>query len=71
MHMAGHVKKQLDDNSRNELLAGIDEYRCGLVPLLVPLTLIRHYVRMQQVAYLARQTYLEPHPRELMLRNRV
>lgn len=71
MHMAGHLKTLLDTASKQELLGCIDEYRRGLVPLVVPLTLIRHHVRVHGVAYLAGQTYLEPHPRELMLRNRV
>jgi uncharacterized protein YbgA (DUF1722 family)/uncharacterized protein YbbK (DUF523 family) len=71
MHMAGHVKKLIDAASKAELTGCIDEYRRGLVPLVVPLTLVRHYVRVHQVKYLAGQTYLEPHPRELMLRNRV
>jgi uncharacterized protein YbgA (DUF1722 family)/uncharacterized protein YbbK (DUF523 family) len=71
MHMAGHLKKVLDSASRQELTACIDEYRRGLVPLVVPLTLLRHHVRQHEVAYLLGQTYLEPHPRELMLRNRV
>ena len=57
--------------SKAELLTCIDEYRRGLVPLVVPVTLVRHYVRLHGVSYLAGQTYLEPHPRELMLRNRV
>jgi uncharacterized protein YbgA (DUF1722 family) len=71
MHMAGHFKKLLDARSRQELAAAIDEYRRGLVPLVVPLTLLRHHARQHEVAYLLGQTYLEPHPRELMLRNRV
>jgi uncharacterized protein YbgA (DUF1722 family)/uncharacterized protein YbbK (DUF523 family) len=71
MHMAGHLKKAVDGGSRNELAACIDEYRRGLVPLVVPLTLLRHYVRLHGIEYLAGQTYLEPHPRELMLRNHV
>jgi uncharacterized protein YbgA (DUF1722 family) len=70
-HMMGHLKKQLDAASKQELLQSIEEYRTGLVPLVVPLTLLRHYVRLHDVAYLAGQTYLEPHPRELMLRNHV
>jgi uncharacterized protein YbgA (DUF1722 family) len=69
--MAGHLKKLLDPVSKAELMTTIDEYRRGLVPLVVPLTLIRHHVRVHDVAYLAGQSYLEPHPRELMLRNRV
>ncbi len=71
MHMAGHLKKLLDAASKQELTACIDEYRRELVPLVVPLTLLRHHVRTHQVGYLLGQTYLEPHPRELMLRNRV
>ena len=70
-HMAGHLKKVVDAPSRAELAACIDEYRNGLVPLIVPITLIRHYVRVHSIAYLAGQVYLEPHPRELMLRNHV
>ncbi|MCA1650821.1 MAG: YbgA family protein, partial [Acidobacteria bacterium] len=71
MHIAGHLKKLLDPASKRELLECIDEYRRELVPLIVPLTLLRHYVRLHDVEYLANQTYLEPHPRELMLRNHV
>ncbi len=71
MHMAGHLKRILDDECRKELLECIDEYRRGLVPLVVPVTLLRHYVRLHRIEYLAGQTYLEPHPRELMLRNHV
>jgi uncharacterized protein YbgA (DUF1722 family)/uncharacterized protein YbbK (DUF523 family) len=71
MHLAGHLKTLLDTPSRQELAATIDEYRRGLVPLVVPLTLLRHHARHHDVAYLLGQTYLEPHPRELMLRNRV
>lgn len=70
-HMAGHLKKLVDDDSRAELAGCIDDYRTGLVPLIVPLTLIRHHVRQHRVSYLDGQVYLEPHPRELMLRNHV
>jgi uncharacterized protein YbgA (DUF1722 family)/uncharacterized protein YbbK (DUF523 family) len=70
-HMAGYLKKKLDAESKQELLHSIEEYRQGLVPLVVPLTLLKHYVRVHGIEYLAGQTYLEPHPRELMLRNHV
>jgi uncharacterized protein YbgA (DUF1722 family)/uncharacterized protein YbbK (DUF523 family) len=70
-HMAGHFKRQLDAAARQELLGLIEDYRRGLVPLVVPLTLVRHYVKRFDVAYLRGQHYLEPHPRELMLRNHV
>ena len=70
-HILGYFKKLLDDASRRELLGVIEDYAAGLVPLVVPITLIRHYVRLHGVSYLAGQVYLEPHPRELMLRNHV
>lgn len=71
MHMAGYMKTRLDGVSKAELLSTIDDYRTGLVPLVVPLTLMRHHVRLLKVDYLLDQAYLEPHPRELMLRNHV
>ena len=70
-HMAGYFKDRLDAASKRELAETIADYRRGLVPVVVPLTLLRHYVRMFDVAYLAGQTYLQPHPKELMLRNHV
>jgi uncharacterized protein YbgA (DUF1722 family)/uncharacterized protein YbbK (DUF523 family) len=70
-HMAGYLKNHLDSDSKVELLAAIEDYRRELVPLIVPITLLRHYVRAHQIEYLAGQRYLEPHPKELMLRNHV
>ena len=68
-HMLGYFKDLLDRDSRAELLAAIEEYRREATPLIVPVTLMRHHVRSKSVAYLAGQLYLEPYPRELMLRN--
>ena len=70
-HMAGYLKNTLDRESKAELAAAIDDYRRELVPLIVPITLLRHYVRIHDIEYLAGQVYLDPHPRELMLRNHV
>jgi len=70
-HMAGYFKTLLDAADRAELQAVIEDYRHGLVPLVVPITLFRHHVSRHDVSYLAGQTYLEPHPKELMLRNHV
>ncbi|OFV79952.1 MAG: hypothetical protein A2Y78_11885 [Acidobacteria bacterium RBG_13_68_16] len=70
-HILGYFKKLLDGEARAELLALIEDYRRGLVPLIVPITLIKHLVRLHSVGYLAGQVYLEPHPKELMLRNHV
>ena len=70
-HIVGYFRDQLDADSRRELLSLIEDYRRSLVPLIVPITLIRHYVRRFDVAYLRGQIYLQPHPKELMLRNHV
>ena len=70
-HMLGHFSERLEPTARNEILGVLEDHRRGIVPLIVPLTLIRHYVRLLKVDYLLGQTYLDPHPKELMLRNRV
>ena len=70
-HMAGHFKGAIEPSDRAELAAVIEDYRRGLVPLVVPLTLVRHHVRAREIEYLADQSYLEPHPKELALRNHV
>ena len=70
-HAAGHLKKDLGSASRMELADLIHDYRLGSVPLVVPVTLLRHHARHLEIAYLNGQTYLEPHPKELMLRNHV
>jgi uncharacterized protein YbgA (DUF1722 family)/uncharacterized protein YbbK (DUF523 family) len=70
-HAAGHLKKELDAASRGELSELIHAYRNGLVPLVVPVTLLRHHALLHGSDYLLGQSYLEPHPRELMLRNHV
>jgi uncharacterized protein YbgA (DUF1722 family)/uncharacterized protein YbbK (DUF523 family) len=70
-HIAGYLRPHLDESARGELHSLLEDYRHGLVPLIVPLTLIRHYVRRFEIPYLCGQVYLEPHPKELMLRNHV
>ena len=70
-HMLGYFKHALDREGRAELLALIDDYAGGRVPLVVPLTLFMHHIRRCRVPYLADQVYLRPHPLELMLRNHV
>lgn len=70
-HMAGFLKRDVDPESRRELAETIADYRRGLIPLVVPVTLIRHHARRVGQEYLLSQVYLEPHPKELMLRNHV
>jgi uncharacterized protein YbgA (DUF1722 family)/uncharacterized protein YbbK (DUF523 family) len=70
-HLAGYFKKQLDEKDKNELYATIEDYRRGLLPLIVPLTLIKHHLNKFEVPYVQDQVYLHPHPKELMLLNHV
>jgi uncharacterized protein YbgA (DUF1722 family)/uncharacterized protein YbbK (DUF523 family) len=70
-HCLGHFRDRLDPKARAALAAQVADYQRGLVPLVVPVTMIRHYVDQLGVEYLAGQVYLEPHPKELMLRNHV
>lgn len=70
-HMMGYFKKDLSPDEKQELLEVIRNYREGLLPLIVPVTLINHYVRKYDQSYLKDQVYLNPHPLELKLRNHV
>ncbi len=70
-HVAGHLRGQVGDAEQKRLLAVIDDYGRDLVPLVVPITLLRHYIELLDVPYVKDQAYLNPHPRELMLRNHV
>jgi uncharacterized protein YbgA (DUF1722 family)/uncharacterized protein YbbK (DUF523 family) len=70
-HMAGFLREGLGREERAELGEAIQDHRRGLVPLVVPLVLVRHHARRLGVGYLLGQVYLEPHPKELMLRNHV
>lgn len=70
-HLVGHFKTKLGASERTELETVIADYHHGLVPLIVPLTLIKHYVNVLDIAYIRNQVYLNPHPKEMMLRNRV
>jgi uncharacterized protein YbgA (DUF1722 family)/uncharacterized protein YbbK (DUF523 family) len=70
-HIMGYFKKELSAEEKQELLEIIDDYRRGMIPLIVPVTLLLHYVRKYNEDYLRNQTYLHPHPAELMLRNHV
>ncbi|WP_139159055.1 YbgA family protein [Vibrio sonorensis] len=68
MHLQGYFKRSLNKQDKAELRKVIDDYRTGLLPLLAPLTLIKHYLAIYPDAYLATQRYLEPYPQELRLR---
>jgi len=70
-HITGYFKHELTPTEKSELLEIIDQYRNHLLPLIVPVTLLKHYVSRYDKQYLAGQVYLSPHPSQLMLRNHV
>lgn len=71
MHIMGYFKKQLSGDEKQEVLELIGNYRSGHLPLIVPVTLLNHFVRKYNQPYLSVQTYLNPHPLDLQLRNHV
>ena len=70
-HVAGHFKKVLNPPEKAELQQLINHYRSGIVPLVVPVTLLRHHLLRHPDPYLLQQAYLQPHPPELSLRNAI
>ncbi|MDD2735805.1 MAG: DUF523 and DUF1722 domain-containing protein [Desulfuromonadaceae bacterium] len=70
-HIMGYFKQQLSADEKGELLEVIGQYHAGLLPLIVPMTLLKHYINKYDQQYLMGQVYLAPHPAELMLRNHV
>jgi len=71
LHMVGFLKKILTREGKKDILSVIKDYRNELLPLVVPVTLIYHQVKKHNSEYLLDQVYLNPHPKELMLRNHV
>ena len=69
MHMTGYFKKVLSSDEKKELIEVFERFRNHYVPLIVPITLLNHYVRKYQELYLQQQYYLNPHSTELKLRN--
>jgi len=69
MHIMGYIKNSLTADDKQELLEVLEKYRVGQVPLIVPITLLKHYLRRFPDEYVQQQVYLNPHPDELMLRN--
>lgn len=71
LHVAGHLRGTVAAAEQKRIVAVIEEYGRGLVPLVVPMTLLRHYIELHELPYVGAQTYLSPHPKELLLRNHV
>lgn len=70
-HISGYIKRSLDAEDKHELQTLISQYRKGIVPLIVPLTLLKHHFKRHPDRYIAEQVYLQPHPENLSLRNAI
>lgn len=70
-HIMGYFKKDFSAADKREILGIIEQYHRSLIPLIVPVTLLKHYAHKYDKEYLMMQYYLDPHPAELMLRNHV
>ena len=68
-HLMGYLKDSVSAEDKAELTGVIQEYRDGIVPLIVPLTLLRHHLRQIEDPWVEQQVYLQPYPRELALRS--
>ncbi|MND53114.1 hypothetical protein D3C80_441420 [compost metagenome] len=68
-HLSGYLKRHLGRDEKAEIRRLIDQYRSGMIPLIVPLTLLKHHFNGHPDRYIAQQAYLQPHPEELSLRN--
>jgi uncharacterized protein YbgA (DUF1722 family)/uncharacterized protein YbbK (DUF523 family) len=70
-HILGFLKEKLTSEEKKDIVESIEDFRKEITPILVPLTLLRHYVKKHSITYIADQVFLQPHPKELMLRNHV
>lgn len=71
MHLRGYLKEHLNTQDKHELSQLIDSYKAGMVPLVVPLTLLKHHLLKLDNPYLKSQTFWSPHPERLGLRNHI
>ena len=70
-HIAGFLKNKLTKSEKSDIHAAITDYHNSFVPLIVPITLLKHFINKYEIEYIKNQYYLNPHPKELMLRNHV
>ena len=71
LHILGFLKNLLSSEQKADILKSIDNYRLGIHPLIVPITLLNHYITIHKVPYIQDQLYLQPHPIDLSLRNHI
>jgi uncharacterized protein YbgA (DUF1722 family) len=71
MHVMGFLKNKINHDDKQEMIEIMDNYRLGKVPLIVPVTLMKHHLRRYPDEYISNQYYMAPYPEELMLRNMI
>ena len=71
MHIQGYLKKVLSSEEKQELVGLIDQYRLDKIPLIVPITLLKHHFNNHPDPYISKQAYLQPYPDDLSLRNAI
>ncbi|HEX8593187.1 MAG TPA: DUF523 and DUF1722 domain-containing protein [Pseudomonas sp.] len=70
-HLTGYLKQTISAADKQEIQQLIAQYHQGIVPLIVPLTLLKHHFRQHPDPYVALQVYMQPHPENLSLRNMI
>jgi uncharacterized protein YbgA (DUF1722 family)/uncharacterized protein YbbK (DUF523 family) len=68
-HIQGYLKNFLDKEDKRELTEVIEQYRLGFLPLIVPITLLKHHFMKHPNDYIGDSYFINPHPKELMLLN--
>ncbi len=71
MHIQGYLKKKISSAEKQELVDIIERYRAAELPLIVPITLLKHHFNNHPDPYIAKQAYLQPYPEALSLRNTI
>lgn len=71
LHVMGYVKKSMNGTERKQLLKLIEQYRQDIIPLVAPMSMLRHLIESHGSDYIKKQAYLEPHPDMLGLRNNI
>ncbi len=71
LHLLGYIKHSVDSEDRQKILRLVEEYRQGLVPLIAPVTMLRHFLESHGTDYVKKQAYLRPYPEHLGLRNQI
>ena len=70
-HILGFLKKIINSEQKSDIIKSIERYKEGVYPLIVPITLLKHYISIHKISYIKDQIYLHPYPYNLSLRNHV